>query len=831
MQVILKPLSHPDLDEIIISDCLFAIGRYEAPFASYDQELVANLSRRHARIFEEGDSVYVVDLGSRNGTRLNGQDVGQTPERLHRGDRIGLAGKLEYEVEILGQAVVKEPSTFRPPELCLTLVPARDQAEIEPIVVSRFPFLISKSDEVFARYKERFPKQVDYISRRHAHVFLKEGSLYIEDLGSTNGTYVNGERLDEQARALKEGDRVAFGGEHFSYLVRIEKEHSVVPAGRTEGVGATVIKPKDATEYSKTTFVTTANSFLDIFCAQDEEPDTDGAASGTGSEQQDQAPDTGEPARAGRPGALGRARIFVRELRGSVTEEGGTPRRRWPYGVAALLAVGLAVGLYLSGAQQREIQALMEAGEYARGAELATRYLRSHPDDEQVRAWATEALMKDTVPRWMASLQTQDFDAAGKLLGHAQALAEEDPQAQELLELLAWIGRLERFVVERGGVQAPIVIYGDEGRIESLIDWWESDPGARRNAMGRVLGLVPEFRDAQVQALSHLRRLRSASAVYLAAIDKLKADIAKRLEGGEIEGLGAELDAFQKRYPGVGGLDRLRAEWQAYLAVRRAVEAQDLTAATELSQRGFEIEPFRVAVAELRQTGLPPAEIARRFDEARQAWRSGEGARALEILDGLRQGPWGELAERQWQRKSAVAQTFEALQGAQSDRQYPERLLAFYATLLPEEDGFFIQALKRDYRAHKDRALARAERAFRQAEQRWKDYRQDGGINGLHRLEADVSPRFKAQARRLSEAYNQAREGAQLFALLDQDYAPKWRELYREIRAETALQRRSLQELSMVLNPNLLDAKLGLLAAPQPAGEPQNLTRERDDGR
>jgi hypothetical protein len=486
--------------------------------------------------------------------------------------------------------------------------------------------------------------------------------------------------------------------------------------------------------------------------------------------------------------------------------------------VAALLAVGLAVGVYLSGAQQREIKDLMEAGEYARGAELATRYLETHPHDEQVRAWATEALMKDTVPRWMASVQDQDFDAAGEVLARAQALAGHDPQARKLLGMLGWIGRLERFVAERGGVQAPIVIYGDEGRIEALIDWWESDPGGRRNAMGRVLGLVPEFKDAQVQALSHLRRLRSASAVYLAAIEKLKATIAERLESGEIEGLGAELDAFEARYPGVGGLDRLRAEWQAYLAVRRAVEAQNLMAATELSRKGFEIEPFRLAVAKLRETGLPPTEVAQGFDEARQAWRSGETARALQILDGLRQGPWGELAERQWQRKSRVAETFEALKGVRATPQYPERLLEFYATLSPEEDGFFVQALEKDYRAHRDRALARAEQAFRQAEQRWKDYRQGGGINGLHRLEADISPRFKAQARRLTEAYNQARQGAQLYGLLDNEYGPRWATLYREIQAETALQRRSLQELSMVLKPTLLDAKLDLLAVPQPAG-------------
>jgi hypothetical protein len=35
----------------------------------------------------------------------------------------------------------------------------------------------------------------DYVSTRHARVVASENGLYIEDLGSTNGTYVNGARI------------------------------------------------------------------------------------------------------------------------------------------------------------------------------------------------------------------------------------------------------------------------------------------------------------------------------------------------------------------------------------------------------------------------------------------------------------------------------------------------------------------------------------------------------------------------------------------------------------------------------------------------------------
>jgi hypothetical protein len=62
--------------------------RLEDPFAS----------SRHARIYEQGNSVVVEDLGSTNGTYLN-EELLETPRPLHPGDRVRI-GDSEFAFEV-----------------------------------------------------------------------------------------------------------------------------------------------------------------------------------------------------------------------------------------------------------------------------------------------------------------------------------------------------------------------------------------------------------------------------------------------------------------------------------------------------------------------------------------------------------------------------------------------------------------------------------------------------------------------------------------------------------------------------------------------------------
>jgi pSer/pThr/pTyr-binding forkhead associated (FHA) protein len=65
------------------------------------------------------------------------------------------------------------------------------------------------------------------VSRAHARLVSKPGGVIIEDLGSTNGTFVNKQRITAP-RAISAGDEITLG-------------ESIVLGVETEGVAATVV--------------------------------------------------------------------------------------------------------------------------------------------------------------------------------------------------------------------------------------------------------------------------------------------------------------------------------------------------------------------------------------------------------------------------------------------------------------------------------------------------------------------------------------------------------------------------------------------------------------
>ncbi|HXZ07954.1 MAG TPA: FHA domain-containing protein, partial [Paraburkholderia sp.] len=102
----------------------------------------------------------------------------------------------------------------------------------------------------------------------------------------------------------------------------------------------------------------------------------------------------------------------------------------------------------------------------------------------------------------------------------------------------------------------------------------------------------------------------------------------------------------------------------------------------------------------------------------------------------------------------------------------------------------------------------------------WGQYRANGSIGGTQRLESGISDQFRSQARLLSDGQTLSHQGMRIFTQLKADHAAAWDQLVEDIDAEAELQRRSLQELRMVLEPGLLKSKLALIGGDSSEARP-----------
>jgi pSer/pThr/pTyr-binding forkhead associated (FHA) protein len=802
LEIVLKPLSRPDLGEIRISDGVFAVGRNEQPFASYDPDVLVMLSRRHARIFCERDAVYIADLDSRNGTTVNRTGLAQTPSRLNDGDEICFGGVLSYRVQITSRA-----AAARTKGVTLTLTPAAEGSGLEPIVIARFPFLVSKTDAKFAHYRAAYPKQLEFLSRRQAHIFLKGGEPHIEDLASTNGTFLDGERLQERAVPLQDGMLLAFGGEHFVYRVGIDKafEADETRGGMPASAGVGEGKPVNS---GKTTFIAAPDSFLDIFCAETElagsaEPASPAPAAALAA--------TPEPAKARK---RGRVATLVAEL---ATVMAGGERKRvqrtaWT-AVALLVALG-AVGFGLSWwvRSERELKDMIERGEYAQAALKADQALQRDPDDVELKAASTEAALKAKVPKWLAKVGAGDFDGAKAVVAELAEFGKRNAELLPLAAELEWLGNLEQLVSSRGA-DAPIRIYADEDKIAAVIERWNRDTRDHQRSLGRIASYVPQFNGPYAESLTRLRKLQSDATVYLAAIERLKASIAADMARDRAENLQSVLKDFADKYPSLGGLDIVRLDLTRYVDIKRAARAREPGRLFSLMLKGsFVTPPFRDSVQAMTSNGqLPSASIVRQYEATTKAWKDGQVNQALAGLRNMVTGPWAEAAATELRRKQAVMDQFAALQSARTAPDYAERLIAFRESLDADEDVYFARSTQADLDLQKDKVVARAQSLTNRARALWQEYRSGGAIDASQRIETSISNRFRNQARLLSEAKQAAQRGAEIYALLGVTGSDPSAAIRDEINAEAQAQRSALLELRNVLDPALVRDKLSLL--------------------
>ena len=94
---------------------------------------------------------------------------------------------------------------------------------------------MDKKEVIIGRQVERGDYQVDEqyksVGRKHARLLRKQDGLYIEDLDSSNGTFVNGKSV--KLKRINVTDRIMLGGQDY-YELNIAKALKLLPISNSE---------------------------------------------------------------------------------------------------------------------------------------------------------------------------------------------------------------------------------------------------------------------------------------------------------------------------------------------------------------------------------------------------------------------------------------------------------------------------------------------------------------------------------------------------------------------------------------------------------------------
>lgn len=208
--LIIEDKSGAIADEYTFEEGEFTIGR------SHVNDIILpadNISRRHARLFTQAARCYVEDLGSSNGVYVNGKRIMAT-EELGRSAQIKIGDFFLYIEGVNYDAGQGSEAEGVPP------VADTETGMLCRLISQNFgqpgtAFTINKPVNLVGRGKDCNLTVIDpSVSRIQSKITVeKNGLVRVEDLKSSNGTYVNNLRIDKSY--VNHGDRLRFGNVEF----------------------------------------------------------------------------------------------------------------------------------------------------------------------------------------------------------------------------------------------------------------------------------------------------------------------------------------------------------------------------------------------------------------------------------------------------------------------------------------------------------------------------------------------------------------------------------------------------------------------------------------
>ena len=192
----------------------------------------SSVSGRHARLFWKGTTLYLEDVGSRNGIFVNGSRIKKPVKVVHGGLYAIGNCQIVASTDQNGHSRYKtnyHQLMFLNGDRANQLVDIVPKGDSGDFTIGLDPGCdICLTDML--------------VSRKHAKLCVRSGGeCCIKDEGSRNGTYVNGEKLGAKERLLKDGDKISIAYFDLRFLDRGVKHSRVNIAAKLAVVLVTLI--------------------------------------------------------------------------------------------------------------------------------------------------------------------------------------------------------------------------------------------------------------------------------------------------------------------------------------------------------------------------------------------------------------------------------------------------------------------------------------------------------------------------------------------------------------------------------------------------------------
>ncbi|MEZ0325371.1 MAG: FHA domain-containing protein [Fimbriimonas sp.] len=165
--------------------------------------LDAKVSRRHAQIENLDDRLTVEDLGSTNGTKVDGDKLAAGEKRVLKGTEKISFGGIELQLSLPGAKGGNTTQVFATNKTSAMAAPPAVEVPPAVLVGPNGEHPLKPGPNIYGRKAGNDIIVPDpYVSGKHGQIEVTDDGVYLTDLGSSNGTFVNEAKLAPNMRTL-----------------------------------------------------------------------------------------------------------------------------------------------------------------------------------------------------------------------------------------------------------------------------------------------------------------------------------------------------------------------------------------------------------------------------------------------------------------------------------------------------------------------------------------------------------------------------------------------------------------------------------------------------